>query len=552
MWKYRLGFTLLETLLTIAIIAALFVIVASSVNILDILAKTRNARREAHLNDLLKAITAYTIDQDGTLPPAATLPAVFGSTTFSGAEIIATNFDGAEAVGTGDMDGDGDIDVVGVSDGGSGTRWWARSGTAPNLTWTGYTVDGTFKGEEEVAVGDMDGDGKLDIVGVSEDDDLVAWWRNQGGLPPTFSARVTIQSGHSEVRVVEIADMDNDGDRDVVVGSDPSSKKVRFYRNNGSPLTPNWEYRDIEDNFGHTHGIAVSDLDSDGDRDIVGASKDFKDISWWVNSGTPFQNNWTRYDIDPNFHDAEDVFAAKIDGDTDIDVVAVGGGGVSYWENDGTPNNNDWVERAITTNFGGDVLSGADFDGDGDIDVVASSEGGDKIAWWENKGALGFSGTVVIESGSEVNDVEGITVADIDSDGDGDIVAAVEGNDTVAWWKNLRIAGVSQAAPVSQISGVFKPVCLSEVTLAACDAAGGVSLTVLVPQHLGSVPVDPSGSGAVMTGYEVRVDAGTPVLYVRAPKAELGKTIELRGSVGIQNCLVWEIVSGERICVVYQ
>jgi hypothetical protein len=48
------------------------------------------------------------------------------------------------------------------------------------------------------------------------------------------------------------------------------------------------------------------------------------------------------------------------------------------------------------------------------------------------------------------------------------------------------------------------------------------------------------------------VEADVPILHVRAPKAELGKEIELRGSVGIANCLVWEIVSGERICVVYQ
>lgn len=550
------GFTLLESLLAISIMGGIAAIAFSQLHIGEMLAETRNAQRRVHLNDLLGAIQAYSVDQDGTLPPHVSLPPVSGSTTFSGAKIIGSNFDEPKGVAAGDMDGDGDPDVVGLSED-DGVRWWARSGSAPNFVWTQHVVDGSFDGEEDVALGDLDLDGRLDIVATAEDDDDVAWWRNQGGMPPTFGARVLIQGNLDEARVLALADMDNDGDPDVVVGSDPNAKKIRWYRNNGSPLVPNWEYRDPEDGFGHVHWVFVSDLDLDGDKDILAASKDQKDVTWWenrlMNGGTPWANNWNRFDIDSNFgNSAEGVFAAPIDGDSDIDVVGIGNGGVSWWENDGTPDNGNWVERVIATNFGGDALTGGDLDGDGDMDIVAASSGGDKIAWWENRGLQGFSPTAIIESGGEVNDVESIALADLDADTDLDVLAAIENTDAVAWWENRRISGVSQPAPVANIAADYKPICLWNVPLTTCDAVGGSHLDVLVPQYIDPLPVDPVGSGALLTGYEIRLEEGTPSLSLRAPLAERGATIELRGSVGTENCLVWDVVGDERTCVLFE
>ena len=550
------GFTLLEALLTIAIMSGVSAVVFSELNIPDILARTRNAERSSEANDLLGAIEAYSVDQDGTLPPQALLPPIPGTTTFSSAHIIGSNFDDPKGAAVGDIDGDGDKDVAGLSDD-DGVKWWARSGTAPAYTWTGYAVDSSFEGQEDIALGDLDGDGRLDIVATAEDDDEVAWWRNQGGAPATFGSKVIIQANHDEVRQLALADMDNDGDLDVIVGSDPNAKKVRWYRNDGTPLGPNWEYRDPEDNFGHVHWITVSDLDADGDKDILAVSKDQKDLTWWenrlLNGGTPWVNNWNRFDIDSNFgSSAEGVFAGLLATDTDVDVAGIGNSGVSYWENDGTPNNSNWVEKIIATNFGGNALTGGDLDADGDVDLVGASAGGDKIAWWQNKGADSFSGTSIIASGSSVNGVESVALTDLDSDADLDLVAAIGNTNKIVWWENLQIPGVSPPAPVANITDDYKPVCLQGIPLTTCDALGGSHLDVLVPTFIKEIPVDPSGSGSFLTGYEVRLESGAPALSIRAPLAELGKSIELKGPVGTENCLVWDIVSDERICVLFE
>lgn len=545
------GFTLLETLLTVSIIGTLATAVISSFGPSRMLASSRNVQRRAHLNDLLGAVAAFTIDNEGRTPPNMQLPAIRGPTSFSGARIIAAGFDGAEGVAVADMDGDGDLDVVGMSED-DGVRWWAQSGSPPAMTWTERIVDASFEGEEETAVGDMDGDLRPDIVAVSEEDDLVAWWRNGGGDPPVFGARVTIQAGHREVRVVDIVDMDGDGDRDVLTGSDPSGRKVRWYRNGGNPDVGNWEYRDVEDDFGHTHGIAVADLDGDGDMDVLGASNNHRDVSFWVNSGNPWQNNWTRYNIDANFHSAEDVFPADVDGDGDTDVAAIGSRGVSFWENDGTPRNDDWTETVVTTNMGGDVLKGADLDGDGKVDLVGSSSGGDKIAWWRNGGPLGFSGTAVIAAGDDADDIEDFALADLDGDTDIDIVATIEGNETVVWWENTSVTGLSQTAPVAEMEEEGKPICRGEIGETECDANGGVSLAVLIPDYIAAIPNDPSATGAVLTGYAIHYDSRAHAVTLLSPLAELQRTIGLTGPVGITNCLIWDIINDTRTCVVFE
>ena len=261
-----------------------------------------------------------------------------------------------------------------------------------------------------------------------------------------------------------------------------------------------------------------------------------------------------KYDIDSGLKKIESVAAADIDGDSDTDVVALAKTGVlSWWENDGSPAQDDWTEHSIATNFGGSSVTAANFDLLGERDVFAGSDGGDKIAWWENRGGGAFSGTSVVESGSELNGVLDLLSIDIDQDTDSDIIAAMKDGNTIAWWENLRISGTSQEAPTASIESELKPVCKQEVSAVECDANGGVSLNVLVPGFIAAIPVDPSfSSDPVLTGYEIRLEAGTPTLHLAATGAERGETIELRGSVGIENCLIWNVLNSYRECVLFE
>ena len=77
----------------------------------------------------------------------------------------------------------------------------------------------------------------------------------------------------------------------------------------------------------------------------------------------------------------------------------------------------------------------ADLDGDGDLDIVSSSRGDDTIAWYENDGADDptFTAADIATSADGAQDVH---VADLDGDGDLDIVSAGHDDDTITWYGN--------------------------------------------------------------------------------------------------------------------
>ena len=54
----------------------------------------------------------------------------------------------------------------------------------------------------------------------------------------------------------------------------------------------------VDDNFDDARSIYVADMDRDGDMDVLGASKEFNHISWWENDGTPNNADWTEYKVE--------------------------------------------------------------------------------------------------------------------------------------------------------------------------------------------------------------------------------------------------------------
>ena len=86
----------------------------------------------------------------------------------------------------------------------------------------------------------------------------------------------------------------------------------------------------------------------------------------------------------------------------------------------------------------------ADQDGDGDIDVLSASSGDDKIAWYENTdGAGGFGPQQVITT--EADSARSVYAADLDGDGDIDVMSASSRDSKIAWYENLTPASPNAA-----------------------------------------------------------------------------------------------------------
>ena len=107
--------------------------------------------------------------------------------------IITTSADGAYDVHVADMDSDGDMDIVASSIHDDTIRWFENNGNI-NPTFTAATIATNADSVREITVADMDNDGDLDILSASENDDTIAWYENNGAADPTFTKAVIATS----------------------------------------------------------------------------------------------------------------------------------------------------------------------------------------------------------------------------------------------------------------------------------------------------------------------------------------------------------------------
>ena len=158
----------------------------------------------------------------------------------------------------------------------------------------------------------------MDILSASRNDDIIAWYENNGAADPSWTSS-NIATSADQPQSVFAADMDNDGDMDIVSASD-GDDTIAWYENNGA-VDPTWSAANIDTNADGAQDVHVADLDNDGDMDIVSASATDNTIAWYENDGAA-DPSWSASDIATSVSGARSVFAADIDGDGDLDVIS--------------------------------------------------------------------------------------------------------------------------------------------------------------------------------------------------------------------------------------
>jgi hypothetical protein len=344
--------------------------------------------------------------------------------------------DYSNQVTVGDLDGDGDLDLIFANGGGFSTpgtpepqRVYVNDGTGvfsdESAARLGFS--GLARGAE---LGDIDDDGDLDLIVTQDFDRQPALFINDGAGNFTDVTSTQLPALLVSSSRAQFGDIDDDGDLDLFLTNGDGNRfgcgQYRIYVNDGAgTFTDETATRlPVEDVCNNMDAI-FGDIDNDFDLDIRTASTGAANSRLYVNDGSgvftlssaiPADNNAYSYDF------------GDIDGDGDLDLLGVNANPGSLSEllllNDGAGAFTD-VSNRLSPNPSQDDNDSKffDLDNDGDLDLIISHLGSGSEKVYENDGAGNFtllSGVIEPASDSSLD----IVVADFTGDDRLDVVTA--------------------------------------------------------------------------------------------------------------------------------
>ena len=315
------------------------------------------------------------------------------------------------------------------------------------VLFTKRVVDGAFSKAKDLCAADINKDGYMDLVGASENTDLIAWWKNADGSGTNWT-EYAVDAAVGRPYVIDVADVNDDGFPDVLAAAWDDSRFLWWQNADGTGT--NWIEHTIASGPSRASDVMAADVDGDGDIDAVGADRLANRVVWWENLGG-HGTNWFQHIVDGSVPGPTDLDAADMDRDGDLDILCAADDLISandlvlWWENtDGTGSN--WVEHVIDGAFSGvTAVDAADFDSDGDMDVVggtlAINNTAPDIKWWQNLDGAGASWTAHVVGDGRFSRAYDVEAADMDRDGDKDILAVAREDNHVSWWENGNALG---------------------------------------------------------------------------------------------------------------
>lgn len=313
----------------------------------------------------------------------------------------------AFAIRTGDVDGDGDLDVLTGNADSRNISVFHNNGQGVLESSNDFDIGGTVVGI--TTPGDLDSDGDLDVVAALAPPDEMAVVFNDGSGNFSVASR---NSYGAATKSIADGDFDRDGDLDVAVPQEPQGFGV-FLNNGDGSFTPNGH---MSASSGLPYQLAVGDLDGDLDLDIVGAINQANKIEVFLNDGS---GSFSSTSTHPTQTWPRGIIVTDVDQDGDLDVAVVNmtSNSVSVFMNDGSANLGDPTHYA--TGLEPRAIASGDFNQDGYPDLVVANIISDSVSVFINRRDGTFEAQFSIGVGDGPNT---IAVADLSGDTWPDIV----------------------------------------------------------------------------------------------------------------------------------
>lgn len=344
----------------------------------------------------------------------------------------APRFIGADfsRAAAGDLDQDGDPDVVCAYSTSAiqGLAWFRNDGQG------GFTLVKTWGASAQayrsVEVADMDGDGAPDVVAMNYwNPNRIAWFKNLDGAG-TLSDAILIKNSYSNEWMKPL-DVDSDGDMDMVYNSSQRPKWIENTNGLGTAWGPENELN--SSSYAYASSGEMADIDGDGKKDLV-LTLFGPGLVWFKRtaSGLGPQKSLLQGVDARLFHAIVDS-----DGDGDVDVVASDAGKMIHFRNNGS---GVFQYAYFDSQEAVTGMTMLDVDLDGDQDLAAINRDPEKVIWYAN--TSGNFGSPRFVS-ADYKEIGGLALADLDLDGDLDVVAANDNPGTqwtdikqLVWYEN--------------------------------------------------------------------------------------------------------------------
>lgn len=441
---------------------------------------------------------------------------------------FASGADGHD-VAVGDIDGDGKADVVTVNGVSNTISVWRNTSTSGviNSGSLATNVDlATQNGPTDVAVVDIDGDGKLDIAVSNNTANSISVFRNistSGSITSgSFAARVDITGTNAGPKGIAFADIDADGKIDMAVACQ-TANVLNVFKNNSTTGTIAFGPK-VNFSAGMLPiKMAFADVDNDGKQDMISVDMNSNQMSVFRNTSATGVINATTFASSVVFSTGASTAPQGLsigdlngDGRVDFAVANSSANSFSVFTNagvTGSVSSGSFTRADFTAGAGPVSVSIAEVNGDGKPEVIVTNYSASTVSVFRNTtattgGTVAFAAATTMSSGTNPRSV---AMADMDNDNKADIVLA-------------NFAGslaILRNNPIAPITGTLT-VCVAATTTLNNATTGGTwesgNTSVATVGSLTGV-VTGVAAGTATISYNVAGVHVTAVVTVNAPTA---------------------------------